>query len=150
MLRPYNIDVRADASVPGPAPIPIPIPAGIIDDPQHRADVVGHHDHGVQLHPGEMSGEGAPAPQRHLAQRIELQQPTHHVAEKPGAPMGHDGDEIRAGRPVVVPLQADGTTVVAGGIVCRIRAQEWSARTIAGGSSAGTYRLPRTVTFLRP
>jgi len=85
----------------------------VVHDAYDAVDMIGHHHEGVQFHVLEMVRDFMPTRAHDFPHVVQPHFPVHHVAEQRGAPVGADGDEIRARLGVIVSLQPDGTAVVA-------------------------------------
>lgn len=74
--------------------------------------MVRHDDKRIQHRMGEMSRDGLPTFRDDLAVRMPLHRVIHDSPEQMPPIMRADGDEIRPGCGIVVPLQTDGPAVV--------------------------------------
>jgi len=81
-------------------------------------DVVGHNDEFVvkQVHVWTDLGGSEPFFPYDLTEFVQPHFPVHDLAERVGAPVGADGDEVGTGLGVVVFRQSDGSAVMS---VCR-------------------------------
>lgn len=101
------------------------------DNPQNPMNVIGHDDECIQCNMRKMGGNVQPASFSNAADRIQLHFAIHDVTKQRHTFIGDDGDEIRTGLGVIVPLQADGSAMMAVGVI-------WHESILRCGRFSGT------------
>lgn len=75
-------------------------------------EMVGHDDECVGLHVWEFVMPFGPPFFHHPSRLVQPHLPIHHLAEQTGPILGHEGDEIRAGPGIIIPLQPNAAAVM--------------------------------------
>jgi|GEM_PF-6497818 len=80
-------------------------------------NVIGHDDECIQCHMGKMEWNVQPASFSHAADVVQPHVAIHDFAEQQHPFVGDEGDEICPWLGVIIPLQADGSAMMAVGVI---------------------------------